>query len=79
MATEIIQLTGDPVQLTSGSETAFISAINGEFCWSDSDDKPVALTISHSEMKMSVNPPFKIWAWSPATGVMVIVTKRDAD
>lgn len=78
MPTNTIMLTSEPVQISNGNETGYISAINGEFCWVDSDSKPTDLTSPHSELKVSFNPPFVIWAWSPASGRAVTVSKREA-
>ncbi len=77
MTTERITLTADPVQITTGTETAFADSVNGAFRFVDADSKPTDLTVYHVKTEISVTPPFQIWAWSPFTGVSLIVTRRE--
>lgn len=78
MPSERVELTGTPVQVTDGSETAYISCKKGIFFWADSPVQPTDLSVFHEDSKMSVNPPFQIWVWNGATGMSVVVSKRTA-
>jgi len=78
MTTEKITLTDVPVQLTSGSETAYVSCPGSHFCFADSAAAPTELTTAHVDSKVSINPPFQIWAWSLTGDVQIIVSKQSA-
>lgn len=81
MSTETINLTGKPVQITSGSEYAFIKSEDGRvFKFADSDDEPVDTNAFQTVTELSVYPPFVIWVWSGnGFGVQVSVSKRSAE
>jgi len=77
MTTETIDLTSDPVQITTGTESAYVSADEGVFRFSDSDTKPTQLKESHVAKELSINPPFVIWVWAGSGyGTKVRISKR---
>jgi len=62
-----LTLTRTPQQITNGSQSAYISSVNGRsFSFIHSDASPTDLNIAHSSHELSVSAPFKIWAWSNA-------------
>lgn len=65
MPTQIITLTKTPVQITTGSESAFIqSKSSREFSFAHSATSPDITAGSHTAKEVFISIPFVIWAWS---------------
>ncbi|WP_158782484.1 hypothetical protein [Pantoea sp. BAV 3049] len=77
MTTERITLTADPVQITDGTQTAYVLADDGVFRFADSDSKPTDLTLSGAKAEATFSEPFVIWIWAGSGfGTTVTVLKR---
>ena len=77
MSSQNIKLSAEPVQLTNGSETAYVSC-GGIFYFADSASKPADLSVCHVASQLTINPPYQIWAWSGAPGVTITISKQSA-
>ncbi len=63
--TQIITLTKTPVQITNGTNSAFIqSASTREFSFAHSASSPNTALGAHTSRELFVAPPFSIWIWS---------------
>lgn len=67
MATELLTVTNDPVQITDGTNSAMISLVNAPpLYFADSDGKPTDLRVGDRiRDRLIIHPPVKIWIWSP--------------
>lgn len=63
--TQIITLTKTPVQITNGTNSAFIqSASTREFSFAHSATFPNTALGAHTSREVFVASPFSVWAWS---------------
>lgn len=77
MTTKVIITTNEPVQITTGANSALISTPTGEFInFAGSDVKPVDLSQCDTLTgRLVVTPPMKIWIWSIGVNVRVSITE----
>lgn len=72
--TQEITLDQTPIQITDGSQQAFVqSSLGREFSFSHSESRPSSSSVAHVARELSVSPPFKIWAWSKAESPIKII------
>ena len=72
-----IRLTDTPIQITNGAQSAFIQLQSSHganyFNWAVSDTLPANTAICHASKELSINPPFKVWAWANSNDQIDII------
>lgn len=74
MSKTYVNLTSTPIQITTGTNYAFIQSLSGHpFSWADGATSPNTSEIAHNSRELSVSPPFKVWIWNSQPKAIPVV------